>query len=164
MKAEFVHSAVFLQYGMCLTFIAGMLPQGDASLQLRSTGLNHIIFLQTENSYILDLPAPGWLLTQLFGTTGKYSPCAHESYWGLLQLAAMEAHKLLHLSVTHQAQSQDSKPVWGWFANHVLVLCTYKDRTLCWALCCFACRAALLPMLKCKPKRRDREGVEGFVS
>lgn len=95
---------------MCLTFRAGMPPEGDASLQLRTNGLNHIL-LQTENGYILDLPVPGWHLTQLLGATDKHLPCAHKSYLGLLQLPTMEVHKLLHLSVTQQTQSQDSKPV-----------------------------------------------------
>lgn len=70
LNVEIVHSALFLQYSMCLTFIAGMPPEGDASLQLRTNGLNHI-FLQTENGSTLDLPVPVQHLTQLFGVNDK---------------------------------------------------------------------------------------------
>ena len=110
LNVEIVPSALFLQYSMCLTFIAGMPPEGDASLQLRTNGLNHI-FPQTENGSILDLPVPGQHLVQLFGANDKYLLCVHKSYLSLLQLATMEVPKLLHLTVMHQTQNQDSKPV-----------------------------------------------------
>lgn len=105
MNVEIVHTALFLQYSMWLTFIAGMPPKGDASLQLRTNGLNHI-FLLTANGYILDSPPPEQHLTQLFGANDKYLPCVHESYLSLLQLATMEVHTLLHLTVMHQTQGQ----------------------------------------------------------
>lgn len=101
LNVEILHSALFLQYSVCLTFTAGMPPEGDASLQLRANGLNHI-FLQTENGYIHDLPVLGQHLTQLFRANDKYLPCVHKSYASLLQLATMEVQKLLHLTVMHQ--------------------------------------------------------------
>lgn len=129
LNVEILQSALFLQYSMCLTFTAGMPPEGDASLQLRANGLNHI-FLQTENGYIHDLPVLGQHLTQLFGANDKYLPCVHKSY--VFTPIGHNVQKLLHLTVMHQTWSQNSKPVLCWFANCLVVCGTYKDRTAYW--------------------------------